>query len=68
VPMAPLTRKALRNKAIWKHFGTFESKDVNKAIGNLLKTQRLFSSTGKVRINDDVRLNLTPFVANAAKG
>ena len=64
----PLTRKALRNRAIWKHFGTFESKDVNKAIGNLLKSQRLFSSTGKVRINDDVRLNSTPFVANSAKG
>jgi three-Cys-motif partner protein len=57
----PLTRKALRNKAIWKHFGTFESKDVNKAIGNLLKSQRLFSSTGKVRINDDVRLSPSSF-------
>jgi three-Cys-motif partner protein len=64
----PLTRKALRNRTIWKHFGTFESKGVNKAIGNLLKSQRLFSSTGKVRINDDVRLNLTPFVENTAKG
>lgn len=62
----PLTRKALRNRAIWKHFGTFESKDVNKAIGKLLKSQRLFSSTGKARINDDVRLNSTPFVSNPA--
>ncbi len=64
----PLNRKALRNRAIWKHFGIFETKDVNKAIGNLLTLQRLFSSTGKVRINDDVRLHTTPFVVSPVKG
>jgi three-Cys-motif partner protein len=56
----PLTRKALRNRMIWNHFGKFESKEVNKVIGDLLKSQRLFSSTGKTRINDDVRLSVGP--------
>ena len=57
----PLTRKAVRNRIIWDHFGTLESKDVNKLIGNLLKSQRLFSSTGKTRINDSVGLSCVPF-------
>ena len=61
----PLTRKALRNKMIWNHFGKFESKDVNNVIGDLLKSKRLFSSTGKTRINDDVRLSISPFAASA---
>src|SRR5262249_34675089 len=33
----PLSRKWLRNYAIWEYFGRYESKDINSAIGGLLK-------------------------------
>lgn len=56
-----LTRKMLRNQGLWAHFGEHESKNYNLAITNLLKAGRLHSSTGKCRINDDVKLSLSPF-------
>jgi three-Cys-motif partner protein len=56
-----LSRKWLRNYAIWDHFGRYQSKDINSAIGNLLKSKIIHSSTGKTRINDDVRLSSLPF-------
>lgn len=51
-----LSRKGLRLKGLLDHFGRFESKDYNTAIGELLKAGKLSSSTGKTRINDDVVL------------
>jgi three-Cys-motif partner protein len=56
-----LTRKALRNQGLWAHFGQHESKDYNLALTKLLKAGRIHSSTGKSRINDDVRLSVSPF-------
>lgn len=56
-----LTRKSLRLQAILGHFCRFQKADINAAIGELVKGGRLFSSTGKTRINDDVVLSTTPF-------
>jgi three-Cys-motif partner protein len=58
-----MTRKAVRQKAIPLHFCFFESKEINAAIGQLLKTGKLFSSNGKTRINEDVLLSMTPFTS-----
>lgn len=55
----PLTRKRLRNAAIWRNFGKYEGKDINSAIGRLLKGGKISSSTGKTRINDGVTLTHT---------
>jgi three-Cys-motif partner protein len=35
--------------------------EIKQEIGQLLKSAKIFSSTGKVRINDDVTLSVTPF-------
>ena len=59
--MGPISRKALRLKGLLGHFGRFETKDHNAAIGELLKTGKLYSGTGKTRINDDVMLSPTSF-------
>jgi hypothetical protein len=56
-----LSRKALRLKGLLAHFGRYEVKDYNAAIGELLKAARLHSGTGKSRINDDVLLARAPF-------
>lgn len=56
-----LTRGSLRNQAMWRHFGQYTSTDFNSAITSLLKQKRLFSSTGKSRINDSVMLSTKPF-------
>lgn len=56
-----LTRKVLRGLGLSAHFGRHESKDYNLAVTNLLKAGRVHSGTGKTRINDDVRLSLSPF-------
>jgi len=56
-----LTRKSLRAQAMWKHFGRYMSSDHNSAIASLLETNRLFSSSGKTRINDTVLLSTKPF-------
>jgi three-Cys-motif partner protein len=61
----PISRKALRLWGLLGHFGRFESKDHNAAIGELLKAGKLFSSTGKARINDHVVLRSTPFGSGA---
>jgi three-Cys-motif partner protein len=58
-----LSRKALRLKGLLGHFGRFETKDHNTAIGELLKAGKLSSSTGKTRINDDVVLSLAASTA-----
>jgi three-Cys-motif partner protein len=56
-----MNRKALRLKALLDHFCQFQTKEVNAAIGDLLKARQLFSSTGKTRINDEVVLSTVPF-------
>jgi hypothetical protein len=56
----PMTRKAVKNRVIWKHFGKYESKTIGKAVGTLLKSGRLFSNTSKTRINDDVIVGCEP--------
>lgn len=56
-----LTRKALRLKALPQCFCRFTSSDVNRAIAELLKSGKLFSSTGKTRISDEVKISSAPF-------
>ena len=56
-----LSRKALRLKGLLAHFGRHEVKDYNAAIGELLKSGKLHSGTGKARINDEVLLARGPF-------
>jgi three-Cys-motif partner protein len=56
-----LTRKALRVKGLIADFGRYEAKGYNAAIGDLLRSGKLHSSTGKPRINDDVLLARVPF-------
>jgi hypothetical protein len=58
---APLSRKALRLKGLLAHFGRHEVKDYNAAVGDLIKAGKLYSDTGKARINDDVLLARSPF-------
>jgi three-Cys-motif partner protein len=60
-PGGRLTRKALRVKGLIARFGRHEAKDYNAAIGDLLKSGKLHSGTGKARINDDVLLARVPF-------
>jgi three-Cys-motif partner protein len=55
-----ISRKDLRLKGLLAHFGRHEVKDYNAAIGELLKTGKLCSSTGKARINDGVLLARAP--------
>jgi three-Cys-motif partner protein len=62
-----LTRKELRLEALRHHFGLLQTKDINAAVGELLKAGRLFSSTGKPRINDEVVLSATPFGSSVMK-
>ncbi|HEU5117805.1 MAG TPA: hypothetical protein VFT74_14355, partial [Isosphaeraceae bacterium] len=56
-----LSRQDLRLKGLLAHFGRYEVKDYNAAIGDLLKAGKLQSSTGKTRINDTVLLSRAPF-------
>jgi hypothetical protein len=56
-----VTRKELRTRAWSSFFCRFKKNDVNTAIGDLLKSGRLFSSTGKTQINDTVSLSTKPF-------
>jgi three-Cys-motif partner protein len=52
-----LTRKALRQRLICgPYFGKVVSTSMNRVVTELLKSNQLFSNTGKTRINDEVRL------------
>lgn len=62
-----LPRKELRLRALGRHFCKFMKKDIDSAIGELLKSGRLFSSNGKSRINDAVVLSATPFGSPGSK-
>jgi len=56
---APPTRRVVRLKLLaGGYFARVTQKEVNDAIGELLKAKRLQSSTGKVRINDNVTLKV----------
>lgn len=55
------TRKELRLATIPRWLGKMKTGEINRRVGELLKTNRLFSSTGRSRINDGVRLRTTPF-------
>lgn len=59
-----LTRKRLHALAIASSFGRYQSKDMNAGTKRLLDTGKIFSETGKNRINDKVRLSCTPFRNN----
>ena len=54
------TRRELRLKVLPKYFCRFKISDINKAVTELLKEQKLHSSTGKSRINDTVHLSTLP--------
>ncbi len=56
-----ITRKELRIRALSSFFCRFAQKDLNQAINDLLKSRKLFSDTGKTRINDNVLLSSQPF-------
>jgi len=62
-----MTRKHLRLQVLLRQFCEFQTKDINAAISELLKAGRLFSSTGKSRINDDVVLGKNAFGSVASK-
>ena len=56
-----LSRRALRLKGLLGNLGRHEVKEYNAAIGELLKSGKLHSGTGKARINDEVPLARGPF-------
>lgn len=55
------TRKQIRHQALVAVFCRYAQKDLNRAVTELLKSGKLHSSTGKTRINDDVKLSTQPF-------
>lgn len=58
----PLTRPELQlNLLLGGLFARLTVSEINKAVGEMLKDKLLFSSTGKPRINDTVRLSNKPF-------
>ena len=56
-----LTRKELRMEVFRRHFCKYQMKDINAVVGELLRAGRLFSETGKSKINDKVLLSAGPF-------
>ncbi|MDZ4820218.1 MAG: three-Cys-motif partner protein TcmP [Planctomycetota bacterium] len=62
----PLKRKALRMKSLESFFCQFSKSQLNQNVKELLKARRLFSSTGKIVINDDVLLSAIPFQTNSS--
>ena len=55
------TRGELRLEGMKQFFGMYAAKDYNRAVKALLEGTRLFSKTGKHRINDEVPLSKIPF-------
>lgn len=55
------TRRKLRIKALSQYFGRYSTSDYTKAVAELLKGHKLFSRSGKSRINDQEPLSTTPF-------
>lgn len=57
-----VTRPEVQLKLLLRRFfARLTVSEINKAIGEMLKEGRLFSSTGKTRINDTVQLSDKPF-------
>lgn len=56
-----INRKRLRIMSLSKFFCKFKKSAINKAVTELLKEKKLYSSTGKSRINDSVVLSAAPF-------
>lgn len=56
-----MTRKELRLAILPQWLGKLKTGDIDRRIGELLKTNRLYSSTGRPRINDTVQLRTQPF-------
>lgn len=57
-----LTRPEVRLSLLLRgFFARLTQSEINKAIGEMLKEGRLYSSTGKARINDTVQLSDNPF-------
>jgi hypothetical protein len=56
-----LTRPEIRSALLLRgFFARLTQSEINKAIGEMLKQGRLYSSTGKTRINDSVQLSSQP--------
>lgn len=60
---SPMTRPQIRLK-LFGHglFARLTNSEINNQIGEMLKSKKTHSSTGKLRINDTVTLSLKPFV------
>lgn len=56
-----MRRKDLRSRVLPKWFGRLTTSEINRRIQVLLKSQAIYSSTGKARISDPVELSLSPF-------
>lgn len=64
VPTTPtFTRRALRlnGMKVEDQFCRYGTKDYNEAVAHLIKSGRLYSRTGRPRINDEEALSLKPF-------
>ncbi|OPX98170.1 MAG: hypothetical protein A4E58_00987 [Syntrophorhabdus sp. PtaB.Bin006] len=60
----PISRKNLKLEAMREFFCHYSESDYNQAVSNLLKGfegLRLYSHSGRTRINDDVLLSTKPF-------
>lgn len=58
----PLNREELRLSLFRQgFFARLTNSEINHHVGEMLKSRRLYSATGKSRINDSVDLGLTPF-------
>ncbi|HEX8521850.1 MAG TPA: three-Cys-motif partner protein TcmP [Tepidisphaeraceae bacterium] len=58
---SPFTRRQLRLQALSQNFCRYSSKDYNNAVSSLLKEGKMYSRSGRTRINDDEPLSLTSF-------
>lgn len=56
-----VTRKEARIRLLSSFFCRFTKKELNQAISDLLKSGKLFSETGRTRINDKVLLSTQSF-------
>ena len=54
-------RRDLRLQAMQQDFCHYSTSDYTNAVAQLLKSRRLFSKSGRTRINDDEQLSSTPF-------
>lgn len=58
-----MNRKQIRRRLLHTGpVGRVTTSEINRQVGELLKHSKLFSATGKTRINDDVSLSKKPFV------